>query len=374
VVQWLGSAIAAVLLAGLGISLWQMERAITAETEAKQNAETARRNEELAKAKTQEVQDTLVIVQQRTKIAQDAYGDFVFGIQDQLENRPETLDLRRTLLGIARKGLAKILEDARKQGTPDSTLVWSNLRMGDVERQLGNTLAAQKEYQTGHEMAQRLADADPKNAEAQTDLFISYFKLGSTNNTLHNYDQVIEFFTRRRAVLLPWHEKGLLVVQFKKAVSIVDRELVACRNAQKAIADIEFVFQQPPEKIADLLALRGNYFLSRKQPAEAVKTAERFAAWVETVNEKFRDEHRYKAACVYALCAAALEEDREPLVERWLALLQKAKAGSYFKEKSIAHIKKARDFNGVRRHPKFVAFMKGLEKKSEVAPPPKDKK
>ena len=116
------------------------EKATAAQLVLTQAAESA------AVAKTKEVEATLVVVGQRTKMLGDAYGDFVFDIQSLLENRPGTQDLRRALLEKARTGLKKILDEARKQGSPDQTLIVSHFRMGDIEQQLGNTLAAQKEY------------------------------------------------------------------------------------------------------------------------------------------------------------------------------------------------------------------------------------
>ena len=84
-----------------------------------------------------------------------------------------------------------------------------------------------------------------------------------------------------------------------------------------------------------------------------------------------RDGQRYNAACAFALCAVAIEADREKLLDRSLALLRLAKSGGYFDAAKIAHIKQDRDFQGVRTHPKFVAFVKELELPREVAPKPR---
>jgi tetratricopeptide (TPR) repeat protein len=348
---------------------------------------------------------------------------------------------------------------AEKQGSPDQTLVWSHLRMGDVELALGNTLAAKKEYEIGHELAQRQAEADPKNAEAQrdlrasygrlgdatlqsgdataalehyrnslrisqrqaeadpgdaraqrdlslsynklgdvtlrlgdtktalehyqnslrirqrrakadpgdaqaqTDLFVSYFKLGSAEKDQHQYAHAAELFAKGRAVLLPWHEKKLLVGQFKNAVQIVDREIAACQSAEKALADLDFVFTQPAASIPGLLDIRIRALLKRKKPADAVASAERFAAWAEK-QDKERDTQRYNAACDFALCAAAsTAKEQDALLDRSLALLRQAKAAGYFNDpKLVSHIKQDRDFAGVRTHPAFVKFLAELEK------------
>ena len=105
-----------------------------------------------------------------------------------------------------------------------------------------------------------------------------------------------------------------------------------------------------------------NALLHRKQPDEAVATAERFADWAEK-QEKDRNGQRYNAACCFALCVAVIKKDRESLIDKSLALLTKAKAAGYFDAKKIAHIKQDSDFNGIRTHAKFVAFIAELEKK-----------
>ena len=52
-------------------------------------------------------------------------------------------------------------------------------------------------------------------------------------------------------------------------------------------------------------------------------------------------------------------------MDKSLALLAKAKDGGYFDATTIAKLKQHSDFNGIRQHPKFVKFMKELEKPAE---------
>jgi phospholipid N-methyltransferase len=54
------------------------------------------------------------------------------------------------------------------------------------------------------------------------------------------------------------------------------------------------------------------------------------------------------------------------LVEESIKLLQKAKAGGVFTAARIAHIKRDSDFDGIRTHPKFAAFLKELEPAKET--------
>jgi hypothetical protein len=43
--------------------------------------------------------------------------------------------------------------------------------------------------------------------------------------------------------------------------------------------------------------------------------------------------------------------------------LEKAKAGGYFTAPRIEHIKQDTDFDGIRQHPKFAAFVQTLSAK-----------
>ena len=200
VLTWSAAAVFVVLSAG-AIASWvlanqarEAEKATAAQLVLTQSAEAA------ANAKTKEVEATLVVVGERTKLALDAFNQMVFGIQNKLKNRPGTQDLRKELLEQARIGLAKILDEARKQGTPDNTLVWSHFGMGDLERQLGNTLAAQREYRAGYELAKRLADADPTNVGAQRDLGVSFDSLGDIALPLGQTKDALDFYQKSLVV------------------------------------------------------------------------------------------------------------------------------------------------------------------------------
>ncbi len=226
VLLWAGGITAVVLLAGVvGTTLGLLEAQKNADTarreaEAKETARgeavaaqaataeqlvktqkaeaVASENEKEAKAKTQEAVAALAVAHERTKSLSDAYADFVFGIQTKLDNRPGTQELKRQLLETARTGLKKILDDSRKQGNPDSVLVVAHIRMGDLELSLSNTTAAQKEYQTGHELAKTSADADPKDAQAQRDLSVSSEKLGDVTKQPGQTKDAFALYQKRR--------------------------------------------------------------------------------------------------------------------------------------------------------------------------------
>jgi serine/threonine protein kinase len=79
-------------------------------------------------------------------------------------------------------------------------------KLGDVTLQLGRTDEAMEFYRQDLDMSRRLADADPKNAEAQRDLQVSYYKFGTVEQKMESYRAAID-----------WYEKGLAVAaKFEK--------------------------------------------------------------------------------------------------------------------------------------------------------------
>ena len=167
---------------------------------ANENAQRADENTRRADENARRAETARDQARQRFQLALDALNDMVSGIQRKLANRPGTLALRKDLLENARKGLQKLLQEAERQGNPDHTLVWSYFQMGDVERILGNTSAAKKQYASGYELASKLAVADPGNAQARRDLGVSYSRLGDVTLQLGQTQESLDFYRRALAV------------------------------------------------------------------------------------------------------------------------------------------------------------------------------
>ncbi len=85
--------------------------------------------------------------------------------------------------------------------------------------------------------------------------------------------------------------------------------------------------------------------------------------WAEK-QEKNRETQRHDGACLYAHCAAAsASKEKDVLVDKALALLNKARATGYFKDaKRVEHFNQDADFAGVRDHPAFAKFAAELTK------------
>jgi serine/threonine protein kinase/Flp pilus assembly protein TadD len=247
------------------------------------------------------------------------------------------------------------------------------LRMGDVN-------AARAHFEQSLAVLRRLAEADPMNAQAQMDLFAICHRLGAVHQAATDYAEALSWLLRANECLTRFRANGWITNteqmigtwRLRQWSDDIERRSDTCRCAETAMCDIESIFHRPSKSCPELLALRVSALLKRDKPAEAVRTAERFVRWAETVQEN-RDGQRYNAACCFALCAAAIEKDRETLIDRSLDLLRKAKAGGYFTAENIAHIQQDSDFDGIRTHPKFVAFLKELETPREAAPTPRER-
>lgn len=148
------------LAASLGVGVMLVSLLAAWINRARHQEQLAR--QELSQKKT-ELENSLQTVSERTKLALEAFQELGYGIQTKLDVRPDTQALRKELMLVARAGLQNMLDDAREQGKPDQTLFWIHVQMGDLELELGNTPAAETEYQAVGQLARQLSAADPES-------------------------------------------------------------------------------------------------------------------------------------------------------------------------------------------------------------------
>jgi tetratricopeptide (TPR) repeat protein len=98
-----------------------------------------------------------------------------------LKDRPGQKGLRKKLLARAMEGLKEVARAADTATQIDHATIWVYIELGDIFLQIeeGGTQEAKKYYERAHELACRLADADPGSAVAQRDLGGSYERLGN---------------------------------------------------------------------------------------------------------------------------------------------------------------------------------------------------
>jgi tetratricopeptide (TPR) repeat protein len=105
----------------------------------------------------------------------------VQGIQDQLATRPGTLELRRSLLEIARDGLSKVPSpdsSGSNQGEVDDRAVEALIRLGDIDFILGRAAEARSEFEQAATMAERVSQTNPKSALIRRQLASAYDRVG----------------------------------------------------------------------------------------------------------------------------------------------------------------------------------------------------
>jgi tetratricopeptide (TPR) repeat protein len=277
VLLWAGGAIGVVLLGGIVgtlIGLVRANAAAEAEHLARIEALTEKtRAEEFAAAQ----KAAKLEAQESFKEALNAVKAQVFDIHNELKNRIGTRDLREKLQKSATDRLKKLVDRATRTSDVDHVAFWAyvNLgdvyldadgrvqdsihmyhlardnaarraeadprdaqaqrdlsvsfnKLGDVSFQTGDAAAALQFYSDGLEISKKLAAADPSNTEAQTDLFVSNWRLGKLEQERTRYAEAIAWFRKGLEVLRPLHDAGKLQGQFKDALAIVEKDVAAC--------------------------------------------------------------------------------------------------------------------------------------------------
>ena len=197
--------------------------------------------EEAAKLAAEAARDR---AKQMYLVALEGFNQMVFEIQGKLSRRAGTLDLQKQILTVARAGLEQLVGEAEKHGTPDRTLIWTLFQMGDVELVLGNTGGAIREYRAAGKVAQRLADADPNDAQAQRDLSISFNKLGNVLLKLGRVDEARGFYEQGKDIRQRLADADPSDIQAQRDLLISYSNLGEVeRETQKYAQAIEFFTQ-----------------------------------------------------------------------------------------------------------------------------------
>jgi eukaryotic-like serine/threonine-protein kinase len=147
-----------------------------------------------------------------TKNALDANNAMAIDIQEELAPKPGLQDLRIKLLRKAREGLTKILEQSRGLGSPDATIVSTYYQLGDLEWNLGDVVAAKKEFQKGVDLAKQLSASRPDERDTQKLLSDGYTKLGDAIKLLGDTEEANVYFLRSLDV-----DRGLVASDPKNA-------------------------------------------------------------------------------------------------------------------------------------------------------------
>ena len=195
------------------------------------------------------------------RLALESLTALIQGIQDQLATRPGTLELRRSLLEIARSGLTRVSAGASPGdgADVDAKTVQALVKIGDIDLILGRAAEARAGFDRAAGLARRVSSADPQSVPLRRELAAAYDRLG---------DQVLRSYGKD-------DPEG----NFARALAI-RRALVAERPGDPVIRRDLRVSQG---KMSDLLANAGELDGSRRHleaalaslRAEAVNDANR---------------------------------------------------------------------------------------------------
>jgi serine/threonine protein kinase len=222
-VQVAGGVIAAVLLAGLSVSLWQMFRAIDAEGQANENA---RKAQDESDAKDLALKD-------EAKARQQAFAA-LRSMTDVFEKRFAqnvvlTEDDRAFLRGVIAQFDALAAIKGEDDADTRAVRAEGRVRVGDMRSRLGEFKEAEKDYDQALSIQQLLAADFPSRPEFRQDLAHSHNSrgillrgTGRPHEAEKDYDQalsiskqlVADFPTRpefRRELALSHNNRGILM-------------------------------------------------------------------------------------------------------------------------------------------------------------------
>jgi hypothetical protein len=193
--------------------------------------------------------------------------------------------------------------------------------LGNVQLRQGETKAALDSFKQSLGVRRKLAEADPRSAQAQRDMLFSYYKLGDLAQQSSDFSTAVGWFSKAREV--PTVFPGSEV--FKQDVAILDSRLSFCRAAEQGIMDLASIDKQPPDQRFPLLAAVQRALVERKEPGKAVQAAEKLAGMAKEVGEA------YNAACAFALCVPLADKEKagDELAARAMDLLRQAVAKGF---------------------------------------------
>jgi len=203
-VQWAAAAITLVLLAGLGVSLWQMQRAIVAESVAKKNAADALRERDAKAAALKAEEQARRLADERRVDAETNLG-YARKATEILGSVFTGLDPRAEYQTIAelRNALANNLKGAVEQ--LQGSAIGDPLAVADMRNTLGlslNELGEQALAITVFERAlathsARLGPDHPDTLTSMNNLAMAYRAAGRLDEALPLHEQTLALFKAR---------------------------------------------------------------------------------------------------------------------------------------------------------------------------------
>ena len=114
---------------------------------------------------------------------------------------------------------------------------------------------ALEQFQESLKISQRLAVADARSFQAQTDLALGHVKVAFAQEQAFRHAEAAGSFEKALALLRPWQQGGKLKgTRFANMVGDFENEVRLCQACLKALGDLDGLLKQPLKERADLLA------------------------------------------------------------------------------------------------------------------------
>ncbi len=186
----------------LFVAIVSFAAAVLINEQREQNAQLAADNLQLAEsqiAARADAQAEAKRADEQSALALNTLNAIVNNIQGELDEIPAARPVRQKLLSYALSGLEAVAGAADTAREASRSQFRTHLELGEMFTLLGSPRAAD-EFQSAHEIALRLAQADPDSTQAQRDLSVSYNKLGDVERKLGEMFQAKEYFEEGLAI------------------------------------------------------------------------------------------------------------------------------------------------------------------------------
>ena len=252
------------LMSFLGLLGWGLLSAAHTRTVETANAKLQESNRQLQAANTKEREATQ-LAREQSQLALKSLESVIFDIQRKLKNVPGAGDLQRSLLQTAVARLQEVSDRFASRSAIDRNTYVALIDLGDVFLRIGSgtpggadadgpLTAARKVYQQALEIAQKLAAADPSDAQAQRDLSVSYDNLGDVQlqsgqvtEALGSYQKGLEISQKLAAadpsdaqaqldLVVSFNKLGQVnqkVKEYQRAIALYEQALVILKRLKR---------------------------------------------------------------------------------------------------------------------------------------------
>jgi len=240
-----------------------------------------------------------------------------------------------------------------------------------VSLQTGAVPEAVDSYRKALDIRERLATADPTDAQAQRDLMFSHYKLGEVQTELFAYEAAEDHYRAGIVVLDAMIAAGQNVEQSTRERDVLVSRAAAAAQAVRATGDWNDVLQQPEEELPTLLAVRCTELAKQDRIDDVAQAAGNLRLLSLDAQPGTKSNREagllYNAARGYGLCATGVRPDegtdtltdtqqtqRREFIDLSLTCLKEAIAAGW---DDFEHMQQDTDLSALHDLPEFKALL-----------------